>query len=164
MLEVRDVCMHFGGIHAVDHVSLTIPEGEITGLIGPNGAGKSTLFNVIAGYHRPTSGQVWLDGTNITGLPPHELFAKGLLRTFQIAHEFGSLTVRENLMMVPSGQVGERLLGSWFARGQARQQEQVIWDKAQEVITFLELDVVAEELVPPFDNTGVAGINQRREI
>jgi len=146
MLEVRDVCMHFGGIHAVDHVSLTIPEGEITGLIGPNGAGKSTLFNVIAGYHRPTSGQVWLDGTNITGLPPHELFAKGLLRTFQIAHEFGSLTVRENLMMVPSGQVGERLLGSWFARGQARQQEQVIWDKAQEVITFLELDAVAEEL------------------
>lgn len=146
MLEVRDVCMHFGGIHAVDHVSLTIPEGEITGLIGPNGAGKSTLFNVIAGYHRPTSGQVWLDGTNITGLPPHELFAKGLLRTFQIAHEFGSLTVRENLMMVPSGQVGERLLGSWLARGQAKQQEQVIWDKAQEVISFLELDAVAEEL------------------
>ena len=146
MLEVRDVCMHFGGIHAVDHVSLTIPEGEITGLIGPNGAGKSTLFNVIAGYHRPTSGQVWLDGTNITGLPPHELFAKGLLRSFQIAHEFGSLTVRENLMMVPSGQVGERLLGSWLARRQAKQQEQVIWDKAQEVISFLELDAVAEEL------------------
>jgi branched-chain amino acid transport system ATP-binding protein len=145
MLDVRDVCMQFGGIRAVDHVSLHIPAGQITGLIGPNGAGKSTLFNVIAGYHRPTSGEVWLDGEPITGLPPHELFSKGLLRTFQVAHEFGSLTVRENLMMVPSGQIGERLLGAWLGRSQAKRQEQQVWEKAEEVIAFLELEGVADE-------------------
>lgn len=145
MLDVRDVCMQFGGIHAVDHVSLHIPEGQITGLIGPNGAGKSTLFNVIAGYHRPTSGEVWLDGEPITGLPPHELFGKGLLRTFQVAHEFGSLTVRENLMMVPNGQIGERLLGAWLGRSRAKRQEQEVWEKAEEVIAFLELEAVADE-------------------
>ena len=101
MIRVEDLHMHFGGIRAVDGVSIEIPDGSITGLIGPNGAGKSTLFNVIAGLFKPTSGRVWLDGEEITGLPPHALFHKGLLRTFQIAHEFSTLTVRENLMMVP---------------------------------------------------------------
>jgi len=86
--------MQFGGIRAVDDVSLTIEAGRITGLIGPNGAGKTTLFNVIAGHYQPTAGRVLLDGADITGLAPHQLFAKGLLRTFQIAHEFATLTVR----------------------------------------------------------------------
>jgi ABC-type branched-subunit amino acid transport system ATPase component len=81
-------------------------KGSITGLIGPNGAGKTTLFNVIAGRLPPTSGRVTMEGEDITGLPPHDLFHKGLLRTFQIAHEFSSMTVRENLMMVPGGPVG----------------------------------------------------------
>ena len=114
MIRVEDLHMHFGGIRAVDGASIEIAKGSITGLIGPNGAGKSTLFNVIAGLFPPTSGQVWLDGEDITGLPPHELFHKGLLRTFQIAHEFSTLTVRENLMMVPAGQPGEVLWDAWF--------------------------------------------------
>ena len=114
MIRVEDLHMHFGGIRAVDGASIEIAKGSITGLIGPNGAGKSTLFNVIAGLFPPTSGQVWLDGEEITGLPPHELFHKGLLRTFQIAHEFSTLTVRENLMMVPAGQPGEALWDTWF--------------------------------------------------
>ncbi len=105
--------MHFGGLHAVDGVSLTVDDGTITGLIGPNGAGKTTLFNVIAGHYAPTSGKVYLDGEDITGLKPHELFAKGMLRTFQIAHEFSTLTVRENLMMVPPAQSGENLVNAW---------------------------------------------------
>ena len=86
MIVVEDVHKHFGGLRAVDGASLTIETGSITGLIGPNGAGKTTLFNVIAGLYKPTSGKVLLDGQDITGLSPHELFAKGLLRTFQIAH------------------------------------------------------------------------------
>ena len=106
MLTITDLHMHFGGIRAVNGVSLTIEPGTITGLIGPNGAGKTTLFNVIAGLHKPTSGQVVLDGEDITGLPPHALFHKGMLRPFQIAHEFSTLTVRENLMMVPPHQSG----------------------------------------------------------
>jgi ABC-type branched-subunit amino acid transport system ATPase component len=109
LIVVENLHKNFGGIRAVDNASLTIKTGSITGLIGPNGAGKTTLFNVIAGHYRPTSGRVLLDGKDITGLSPHELFAQGVLRTFQIAHEFSTLTVRENLMMVPPGQSGETL-------------------------------------------------------
>ena len=96
MIRIHALSRHFGGLRAVDGVSLTIDEGTITGLIGPNGAGKTTLFNIIAGMLSPTSGEVWLHDENITGLPPHELFHRGLLRTFQIAQEFSRLTVREN--------------------------------------------------------------------
>ncbi|MCD8516067.1 MAG: ABC transporter ATP-binding protein [Burkholderiaceae bacterium] len=146
MIEVKNLRMQFGGIRAVDDVSLTIETGKITGLIGPNGAGKTTLFNTIAGHYKPTSGQVLLDGEDITGLSPHELFAKGLLRTFQIAHEFGSLTVRENLMMVPGQQTGESLIGAWLSPTQVREQERAVRTKADDVIAFLELSHVADEL------------------
>lgn len=138
--------MHFGGIRAVDGVSIEIAKGSITGLIGPNGAGKSTLFNVIAGHYRPTSGKVWLDGDDITGLPPHALFAKGLLRTFQIAHEFSTLTVRENLMMVPGGQPGESLVSVWTRPAKVRAREAEVRRRADEVIEFLQLSHVAGEL------------------
>lgn len=138
--------MRFGGIHAVDGVSLTIEEGSITGLIGPNGAGKTTLFNCIAGAYIPTSGKVYLDGEDITGLKPHELFARGLLRTFQIAQEFSTLTVRENLMMVPGGQSGERLIDTWLRPAKVRYEEERIRAKADEVIDFLEINQVADEL------------------
>ena len=146
MIAVHDLHMRFGGIRAVDGATLTIEQGAITGLIGPNGAGKTTLFNVIAGMHRPTSGHVYLEGEEITGLPPHELFAKGVLRTFQIAHEFSTLTVRENLMTVPGGQSGERLRNVWLRPGRIRAEEATLRAKADEVIEFLKLDAVADEL------------------
>jgi branched-chain amino acid transport system ATP-binding protein len=146
MIQIKNLKMHFGGIHAVDDVSLTLETGRITGLIGPNGAGKTTLFNVIAGHYKPTSGHVFLDGEDITGLPPHELFAKGMLRTFQIAHEFSTLTVRENLMMVPGGQSGERLIDTWLRPRRVKQEEEAVRAKADDVITFLEISHVADEL------------------
>ena len=146
MIAVRDLHLHFGGIRAVDGASLALEGGAITGLIGPNGAGKTTLFNVIAGVHPPTAGQVYLEGDEITGLQPHELFAKGVLRTFQIAHEFSTLTVRENLMTVPAGQSGERLPNVWLRRGKIRADETELRARADEVIEFLKLDPVAEEL------------------
>jgi branched-chain amino acid transport system ATP-binding protein len=146
MIRVEDLHMRFGGIHAVNGASINIAQGSITGLIGPNGAGKTTLFNVIAGHYRPTSGQVWLDGEEITGLAPHELFHKGLLRTFQIAHEFATLTVRENLMMVPGGQPGEVLWDAWFKGAKVRAREAEVVRKADEVIEFLEISHVADEL------------------
>ena len=146
MIRVEDLHMRFGGIHAVDGASIDIAEGSITGLIGPNGAGKTTLFNVIAGHYRPTSGHVWLDGEEITGLSPHELFHKGLLRTFQIAHEFATLTVRENLMMVPGGQPGEVLWDAWFKGAMVRAREVEVARKADEVIEFLEISHVSDEL------------------
>ena len=138
--------MHIGGINAVDDVSLSLQTGRITGLIGPNGAGKTTLFNVIAGHYKPTSGHVYLDGEDITGLEPHQLFAKGMLRTFQIAHEFSTLSVRENLMMVPGNQSGERLIDAWLRPNLVKEEEARVREKANDVIRFLEIEHVADEL------------------
>lgn len=145
MIIAQDVHKHFGGFRAVDGATIEIAEGSITGLIGPNGAGKSTLFNVIAGVLKPTSGKITMAGEDITGLAPHELFHKGLLRTFQIAHEFSSMTVRENLMMVPGGQRGERLWDAWFRRGQVAEDERALAKKADEVLEFLTIDHLADE-------------------
>jgi branched-chain amino acid transport system ATP-binding protein len=145
MIAVNDVHKHFGGFHAVDGATLRIESGSMTGLIGPNGAGKTTLFNVIAGVLKPTSGTVLMDGEDITGLPPHELFRRGLLRTFQIAHEFASMTVRENLMMVPPNQVGERLWQTWFARGRIREEEAALVARADDVLEFLTISHLADE-------------------
>jgi branched-chain amino acid transport system ATP-binding protein len=145
MIVVDDLHKHFGGFRAVDGASLTIGTGSITGLIGPNGAGKTTLFNVIAGRLPPTSGRVHMDGEDITGLPPHVLFHKGLLRTFQIAHEFGSMTVRENLMMVPPNQAGETIWNTWFARGRVAAEDKIIREKADEVLDFLTISHLADQ-------------------
>ena len=102
MIKVESISKSFGGLKAVNNASLEIAEGTITGLIGPNGAGKTTLFNIVAGLYTPDQGKITLDGEDVTGLKPHQLFHKGLLRTFQIAHEFSRLSVMENLMMVSS--------------------------------------------------------------
>jgi branched-chain amino acid transport system ATP-binding protein len=145
MIVVEDLHRHFGGFRAVDGASLEIKTGSITGLIGPNGAGKTTLFNVIAGRLPPTSGRVLMDGEDITGLPPHELFHKGLLRTFQIAHEFGSMTCLENLMMVPARQKGETLMNAWFNRRAVAAEEAAIRKKALDVLDFLTISHLAEQ-------------------
>ncbi len=145
MIKVEALYKQFGGVHAVENATLAVERGSITGLIGPNGAGKTTLFNIIAGLFPPTSGRVLLDGEDVTGLPPHELFAKGLLRTFQIAHEFSTLSVLENLMMVPPQQKGETLINAWFRRGDVARQEEEIRDKAHEVIKFLNLSHLTDE-------------------
>ncbi|CDP53790.1 Branched-chain amino acid transport ATP-binding pr otein LivG [Devosia sp. DBB001] len=120
--------------------------GSITGLIGPNGAGKSTLFNMVAGNIVPDSGTIYFDGQDITGLPPYQLFAKGLLRTFQIAHEFSHMTALENLMMVPSDQPGEDLVNVWFRPDFVRKAEHHVRQKALDVIDFLKLGHVKNEL------------------
>ena len=146
MIKVESVSKRFGGVHAVNNASIEIATGSITGLIGPNGAGKTTLFNMIAGNLTPTSGRIYLDGEDVTGVPPYELFHKGLLRTFQIAHEFGTLTVLENLMVVPAQQAGEKLMDAWFRPSLVKQQETKVRDKAMEVIDFLNLGHVAQEL------------------
>ncbi|MFQ6548355.1 ABC transporter ATP-binding protein [Aestuariibius sp. 2305UL40-4] len=145
MIRVENIVKSFGGFRAVDGATLEIAEGSITGLIGPNGAGKTTLFNVIAGNLKSDSGQVLMGGEDITGLPPHELFHKGVLRTFQIAHEFFSMSVRENLMMVPAGQSGERLWKTWLNRRQIAAEERKLARKADEVLEFLTISHLAEE-------------------
>ena len=146
MIRIENISKEFDGFYALNNASLDIERGSITGLIGPNGAGKTTLFNVIAGVYSPSNGQVFLDDTDITGVPPHELFHKGVLRTFQIAHEFATMTVRENLMMVPPSQSGESIWNAWFNRGSIANEDAVLWDKANDVLAFLQIDHLADEL------------------
>ena len=129
---------------AISDLTFEVKQGEVFGLLGPNGAGKTTLFNVVAGVLGPTSGRVNMDGEDITGLPPHELFHKGLLRTFQIAHEFSSMSCRENLMMVPAGQSGETLVNTWFGRKRIADEERALRAKADEVLEFLTISHLAD--------------------
>ena len=146
MLQIKNIHKNFGGLKAVNDATMTVKEGSITGLIGPNGAGKTTLFNTIAGLYSPNEGKVLLNDEDISGLKPHELFNKGVLRTFQIAHEFSTLTVLENLMMVPSNQFGENLIYAWFNNKLVKKQEEEIRSKAIEVINFLNLQHLTQEL------------------
>ncbi len=145
MIIIEDLFFHFGGLKAVNGASLNINKGSITGLIGPNGAGKTTLFNIISGMLPPLAGRVIFQGEEVTGLKPHQLFAKGLLRTFQITQEFSSLTVRENLMMVPNFQLGESLINTWINRRKIAIQEQKNYQKASAIIDFLKLNRLANE-------------------
>ncbi len=139
LIAVEHVSKSFGGIQAVQDCSLSVQKGSITALIGPNGAGKTTLFNMVAGFMAPTSGRITLDGEDITGKRPHQLFARGLVRTFQIPHEFSAMTVLENLMVVPMEQAGEGLLTALFNRRRIGPQEKKIRERADEVLEFLRL-------------------------
>ena len=136
MITVKNLSKHFGGIKAVDGVDLHIDRGSITGLVGPNGAGKTTMFNLIAGLYQPTDGEIILDGEDVTDLTSHQLFHKGLLRTFQIAHEFPTLSVLENLMMVPADQLGENLMNTWLKRNQIRKDEKFFRLKQKRLLIF----------------------------
>ena len=145
MLSTNSLYKSFGGIQAIKDVSLKIEKSSITALIGPNGAGKTTLFNIINGSIKPDSGSVTLNDTDITGYEPHQLFNLGILRTFQIAHEFSSLTVRDNLMMVPPNQTGESIMNTWFRQKKIKQEEQDILEKTNDVLDFLQLKHIANE-------------------
>jgi len=145
MLGINSLYKSFGGIQAIKDVSLKIEKSSITALIGPNGAGKTTLFNIINGSIKPDSGSVTLNDTDITGYEPHQLFNLGILRTFQIAHEFSSLTVRDNLMMVPPNQTGESIMNTWFRQKKIKQEEQDILEKTNDVLDFLQLKHIANE-------------------
>ena len=146
ILHVENVSKYFGGLAAVNNCSLKIKKGSITGIIGPNGSGKTTLFNLIAGNIKSTKGSVIFNNENITNIPSYQLFSKGLLRTFQIAHEFSNLTVLENLMMVPSNQSGENLITALINPKLVEKEEIELKAKALDVIEFLNLKHLSNEL------------------
>ncbi|MBN2532872.1 MAG: ABC transporter ATP-binding protein [Spirochaetales bacterium] len=139
MLEIKDLRKRFGGLKAVWDCSLRVEKGSITGLIGPNGAGKTTLFNLITGFYKPDSGEIIFKGESIHGMLPHNIFKKGIFRTFQITREFNKLTVLENLMIVQHPQTGENIWNTWFLFHKVKKEEMVIRKKALEVLEFVEL-------------------------
>jgi len=138
ILEVRRLTKYFGGFRAVNDLSFVVNPGEILGLVGPNGAGKTTTFNLITGVYAPTAGQVVFNGTEVTARPPHELAAKGLVRTFQSTKVFAHLTVEENVrigcfMHMPRG-LRSTLLGAAPAEAGALQ------SRVDKIIAFTELE------------------------
>ena len=146
ILKVKNLSKSFGGLKAISDCSLKIKKGSITGIIGPNGSGKTTLFNLISGNLKSSQGIVLFNNEDITNIPSYELFSKGVLRTFQIAHEFTNLTVLENLMMVPGGQSGEKLLNALFKPSLVKKEEIKVKEKALQVIDFLNLKHLSNEI------------------
>ncbi len=144
ILETRGLTRDFVAFRAVDDVSISIRPGSITGLIGPNGAGKTTIFNTLTGMLKPTSGGVFLNGRDITGMPANRLFAMGLARTFQIPRPFRRMSVLENVMLSPLGQVGERILGPIVNADLMRDQEREIRKRAMEILEFVTLEKLAD--------------------
>jgi branched-chain amino acid transport system ATP-binding protein len=146
-LKVDNLHKSFGGITAVDGAEFQVERGSLTGLIGPNGAGKSTTFNLITGMYRPDSGTVTFNGEDITGMEPYTVANRGLVRTFQIARELKDMTVLENMMLAPKGQVGEQLWRSVLpgTRKNVVEQEEELLERAWETLEFFEIDHIAEE-------------------
>ncbi len=145
MLETRSVSKHFGGVAAVDAVSIKVARGEIAGLIGPNGAGKTTMFNLLAGSLKPDTGEILLNERRIDDLADHRRLALGLGRTFQIPHLFGQMSVLENMLTAARGQVGERILPNWLPGKSVREQERLNVEKAMRLLDFVTLTKLARE-------------------
>jgi branched-chain amino acid transport system ATP-binding protein len=145
LLVAAKVSKVFGGQRAVDDVSFALQRGAIGGLIGPNGAGKTTLFNCLAGYLKPTSGQIWLDGLAVAGAPPSRIFGAGLARTFQIPRPFPEMTVLENVMLAPTGQLGELFWANWLRPGAVAVQERRTRDAALHWLDFVGLSDLAPQ-------------------
>ena len=145
MLQISKINKSFGGLKVLNNLSFKIEKGSISGLIGPNGAGKTTLFNVINGSIKPDSGSVQLNNYELIGLQPHELFEIGVLRTFQIPHEFFSLTVLDNLLVVPPNKIGETFFGQWFFEKKIKKIEEINVKKAQDILDILGLSHLEKE-------------------
>ncbi len=145
MLSIENLSKKFGSFQAVHNCSFSIKEGSITGLIGPNGAGKSTTFNMIAGELAPTSGKIIFEDDNIAGLPTHEMFHRGIVRTFQIPHEFSRMTVLENLMVVPAHQPGENIFNNFVAPQKVKAREGEVRKRAEDAMAFLRISHLRDE-------------------
>ncbi|HID90423.1 TPA: ABC transporter ATP-binding protein [Candidatus Bathyarchaeota archaeon] len=146
LLDIRNVTKAFGGLRAVDNVSLSVGRHTVTGLIGPNGSGKTTLFNIISGVHKPDSGEILFDGRHIDGLSPHDIYAKGLVRSFQIPRLFCRLTVLDNMLLAARGHTGERFVNLFLKRREWLRREVELAEKALRILELLELDGLRDSL------------------
>lgn len=145
IVSASDLVMQFGGMRAVDGMSIDLKRGEILGLIGPNGAGKTTLFNLLAGALQPTAGRILLNGEDVTHDRPEARIAKGLGRTFQIPKPFGQMTVLENVLTGAQNQAGEGILANFLQPGKVAAQEKAAVAKARDLLDFLTLSHLAHE-------------------
>ena len=145
MLELKGITQIFGGVTALQDVSFTIQSDVITGVIGPNGAGKTTLFNIVTGIYQQTSGQVFFEGADISGIPAEKLASLGMVRTFQNIELFGQMTVLENVMVGLHSRSSSGLFACSFKMPWALKEERRIHDEALEWLRFVGIDDLAEQ-------------------
>jgi len=157
LLELRGVSKYFGSLAALDNVNLEVHQGELVGLVGPNGSGKTTLFNVITGIYRPTSGQIFYDGRNITGLRPDQIATRGLVRTFQSNIVFREATVLENVARACYLYARTNAWWAFFNTRAYRESERKIMQRAEELLEFWELGDVRNHVAD-----GLSHGHQRR--
>lgn len=151
-IQVNEITKKFGGLTAVDHVDFEIEQGKITAIIGPNGAGKSTFFNLINGFHKPTSGSIFFEGKDITKLPVYKGARLGIARTFQTTHLFEQSTVLDNVIIGHRLRTNSKLLDAIFRTSKEKRAEKLAYEKAEEVLEFVGITELA--------NTPVATITQ----
>ena len=144
MLEVTSLGISFGGLRAVDELSMKIEKGGLVGLIGPNGAGKTTVFNMLTGVYRPTDGGIRLDGQNLIGKKPHEICKMGVARTFQNIRLFSELSVLDNVKTGLHNQIPYSFAESMFHLGSYRKKEKQMDEKAMELLSVFGLESVAD--------------------
>ena len=146
ILEIKDITKKFGGLTAVNGVAFSVNDREILSVIGPNGAGKSTLFKLIASFLKPTSGEVLFGGERISGLAPHIVARKGVVRTFQETTIFRNMTVRDNVIVSHHLRAKASLLGYFRGTGAAKSDERDFGESADEILQFLGLDGLRNEV------------------
>jgi neutral amino acid transport system ATP-binding protein len=139
LLVARNLSKSFGGLKAVDQVSMTVTQGSITGLIGPNGAGKTTLFNVLCNFLHADQGEVLFDGEPIHTLQPYQIALQGMIRTFQVARVLSRLSVLENMLLAAQQQTGEKFWSTWFQPMQVVKEEHTLRERAQEILESVGL-------------------------
>jgi neutral amino acid transport system ATP-binding protein len=145
LLRAENIEMHFGGVTALDGVDIAVPAGVIYGLIGPNGSGKTTLFNVITGFTAPDRGHVTFDGRSLDGLRPYQIAQLGLVRTFQASLCPQRMTVMENMLLAPQGQLGDRMVNVFFRPGDVGREERAHLERARELLEIVRLADKADD-------------------
>jgi len=145
ILTIENLSKSFDGIQAVNNCTFNVSNGSITGLIGPNGAGKTTVFNLITGFLPPDNGTVSFQENRIEKNPTHNIFKKGLVRTFQIPRELKKMTVLENLLVVPKDQIGEHIWSTIFSFRKIQKQEEININKAKGILEFIRLNHLSNE-------------------
>jgi branched-chain amino acid transport system ATP-binding protein len=145
ILEASGLVKSFGGMRAVDGMSLALAPGEMAGLIGPNGAGKTTVFNLLAGSLRSDAGRISLKGHDVTRQSAERRLGGGLGRTFQIPRPFGEMTVLENVLTAVQAQTGERVLANVFLPLRVAREERASIERAREILEFVSLTRLADE-------------------
>lgn len=145
LVKAQDLVKQFGGLRAVDHMSIALHRGEMVGLIGPNGAGKTTLFNLLAGSLTPTSGSIRIGGVEVAQERPERRIARGIGRTFQIPRPFAEMTVLENVLVGSQNQAGEHIWSNFLRSGRVAVQERQAVEKARSLLDFVNLSSLEAE-------------------